>query len=636
MQAVLPDYLTALVTSAGKLADFLRNTHFPEAEKIEALDNIASPGALCETYLKVRARGGLARFAETTIRDIHTSAAFDSHVRSAGVRESGLRVPRLRALLPEQPEAADYGLQTLGAFAAAVRAAAPESFPGLIDFYFYTTSFAEIGPSQKRQSLLDSLFDRHPDVALRLLSARDLLTGHMRAALRLVEGGLAYFASNRYFAKVHELCQFRLERIDPEMGDLARTLDAQWYADFRLGRLDEALAALDRWSGLKPTQTRPLIYRAIVESVRDPETAARTLEVAGADLGQAGIGGNVLYAEHLMARDGQPQAAERALRRAIHGQQAAKTPTDYLIALHNAFVAQGRTSWALAEVFRRQELDLAWDRFGLDGVRDLSEDALSAPGKVSVVMTAWQAEAYLARAIQGVLEQSHADLELIVVDDCSEDRTAEICNSIEDPRLRYMRTPRNIGTYAAKNMGIRDALSRGTDFVALCDSDDFWLRNHLAVHLEKMAETPEAVCSTSQWMRVRADGSVECGLRGRYVETCPHSTLFRRKAFEAGFFDAVRFGADREFLNRITLRFGAGAILSIGRILTLGRRHDASLTTSGAGAISEFNESPVRLDYWANWNDWHIAEMAAGRLPHSEGDPDAGERPFPAPAEMHI
>ena len=260
----------------------------------------------------------------------------------------------------------------------------------------------------------------------------------------------------------------------------------------------------------------------------------------------------------------------------------------------------------------------------MDSVQDMTpQPASTATGRVVVVMTAYNAAAHLHRAVEGVLAQTVAGLTLIVVDDCSQDATAKICETLaEDPRIVTLRTPRNIGTYAAKNLGIQQALAMGCDYIALCDSDDFWLRPHVARHLEVMQANDALQCSTSQWIRVRDDGTVEAGMRGRYVETCPHSTFFRAEVFEwAGFFDEVRFGADREFLRRVTVHFGAQSIANIPAILTLGRRHAQSLTQSGAGAISEFNDSPPRLAYWQAWNDWHLAEAAAGRLPRIEAAP---------------
>ncbi len=58
--------------------------------------------------------------------------------------------------------------------------------------------------------------------------------------------------------------------------------------------------------------------------------------------------------------------------------------------------------------------------------------------KVSVIMAAYQHEDFVAEAVASVLAQSHDNLELIVVDDCSADRTAQIVAGFADPRLQLV------------------------------------------------------------------------------------------------------------------------------------------------------------------------------------------------------
>ena len=630
----LPARIRGLAKSAADLAGFLERTAFPDAGASRLLRDISDEAGLIAAHDRSRALHGLADFAEATIRRVHSSVGFHRHVTSGRLRADGVRVPRLRSLVPAAPAPADWRTEVLGAMARTLAATPPEGHGRVLDFYLYGTRFAELDGDDYRDSAIGALFRTFPAAGLALFESRataDLPELHGPLLL----AGCRYFSANRHFRRCVALCERYLEEIGPEGEEREEILDQLWYAAFRLGRIDTARAALLDWTAHNPLLKRPLVYLSIVESTEDPEAALALLDEAGAPLGRATVGGNTLYAETMLRR-GETGAAARAIRAAFHEAERLDMgrPDDYMIALHNLGLAQGRPSRALDSVFVRHNLRLEWERFGLDTVTDRSPGTgrvESGGQKVAVVMTAYQAERYLARAMQGVLEQSHPDLTLIVVDDCSDDGTAAIAQGTGDDRVRYMRTPRNVGTYVAKNIGIRQALADGAAFVALCDSDDFWLRTHLAHHLIAMAETPDALCSTSQWLRIRDDGSVECGLRGRYVETCPHSTFFRATVFgRIGFFDAVRFGADREFLNRLHLHAGRAAVVALPRILTLGRRHDASLTTSGAGAIGAFNDSPVRLDYWQGWNDWHLEELRAGRLPVFDGKPET-PRPFPLP-----
>ena len=66
--------------------------------------------------------------------------------------------------------------------------------------------------------------------------------------------------------------------------------------------------------------------------------------------------------------------------------------------------------------------------------------------KISVVMPAYNAENYIAEAIDSILNQTFTDFEFIIIDDCSSDRTAEIVKSFTDPRIRFYRNEHNLHT----------------------------------------------------------------------------------------------------------------------------------------------------------------------------------------------
>ena len=102
---------------------------------------------------------------------------------------------------------------------------------------------------------------------------------------------------------------------------------------------------------------------------------------------------------------------------------------------------------------------------------------------VSVVIPTHGRGELLRRAIDSVLAQSVADLELIVVDDATPGReVADVVAGCDDPRLCCLRHEVNRGAPAARNTGIRAARGR---YVALLDSDDEWLPNKLALQLER-------------------------------------------------------------------------------------------------------------------------------------------------------
>jgi glycosyltransferase involved in cell wall biosynthesis len=173
----------------------------------------------------------------------------------------------------------------------------------------------------------------------------------------------------------------------------------------------------------------------------------------------------------------------------------------------------------------------------------------------SVVVAAYNAERTLRQTITSVLNQTRPDFELVVVDDGSSDRTAELTERFEDPRVRLVRQA-NGGTAAARNTGISNSRA---PLIALLDSDDLWLPSYLET-MGAVLESDEgaALAYTDAWVLDDTSGRVsrtsaaasanpperppddprkllKLLLRGNFVFT---STTFRREVIEeAGGFD---------------------------------------------------------------------------------------------------
>lgn len=109
------------------------------------------------------------------------------------------------------------------------------------------------------------------------------------------------------------------------------------------------------------------------------------------------------------------------------------------------------------------------------------------PGLVSVVMPMRNCEAYVDAALRSILAQHGVDLEVVVVDDGSTDRSADVVRSVGDPRVRMIPGPR-AGIAAALNAGL--AVARG-EFFARCDADDLYAPDHMAPQLALLRERPE-------------------------------------------------------------------------------------------------------------------------------------------------
>jgi glycosyltransferase involved in cell wall biosynthesis len=105
---------------------------------------------------------------------------------------------------------------------------------------------------------------------------------------------------------------------------------------------------------------------------------------------------------------------------------------------------------------------------------------------VSTIITTYNRAQLLPRAIESAMKAA-SDLEVIVVDDCSTDETADVCARIEG--IRYVRLSRNQGLANARNVGIAECAS---DFIALLDDDDLRLPGSLDKQLAVLKASDNA------------------------------------------------------------------------------------------------------------------------------------------------
>ena len=115
--------------------------------------------------------------------------------------------------------------------------------------------------------------------------------------------------------------------------------------------------------------------------------------------------------------------------------------------------------------------------------------------KISVIIPTYNREAKIKKSIESVLWQTYTDLEVIIVDDGSEDNTREVVESIQDRRVQYIRLEYNQGAGAARNEGVRRASG---SLIAFQDSDDIWRPEKLErqmLYWQKRSEFSLIYCS---------------------------------------------------------------------------------------------------------------------------------------------
>lgn len=122
---------------------------------------------------------------------------------------------------------------------------------------------------------------------------------------------------------------------------------------------------------------------------------------------------------------------------------------------------------------------------------------------VSVVIPLYNKRASVGRALESVCRQTVRDIEILVVDDGSSDGSAEVVETVQDPRIRLIRQP-NAGPNQARNNAIAAARS---DLIAFIDADDEWTPAHLANILKARERFPRCGVYATNFYWVQPDGS---------------------------------------------------------------------------------------------------------------------------------
>src|SRR5262249_31662522 len=142
-----------------------------------------------------------------------------------------------------------------------------------------------------------------------------------------------------------------------------------------------------------------------------------------------------------------------------------------------------------------------------------------------------------------------------------------------DPRIVVLPGEKNVGTYASKNRGILVATG---EYITFHDSDDWVHPKRLSRQLDMMRSVG---CTTSNWIRMEANGHTVVRRAGPYSHINHSSTFMRKELFERiGPFDCVRTGADAELMNRIRMNYGQSSVLNLDACLAIGFHHENSLT----------------------------------------------------------
>jgi glycosyltransferase involved in cell wall biosynthesis len=201
--------------------------------------------------------------------------------------------------------------------------------------------------------------------------------------------------------------------------------------------------------------------------------------------------------------------------------------------------------------------------------------------KVSAIITSWNREKELVRAVESALAQTLPGVEVIVVDNASDFDIAETLRPYGD-RLRLIRNAANYRVAKARNIGVEAATG---DYVAFLDDDDIWRPEKLEAQLGAIGEAVVCLCGMdfipNGGSNIQPITEVVAAMLMRGNPICGPSGFFcRRDLFESMQFDeSLRYAEDWDFLIR-ALQHGRIAYCPEALL-------DYTVTTTGAAMTTE-------------------------------------------------
>lgn len=192
---------------------------------------------------------------------------------------------------------------------------------------------------------------------------------------------------------------------------------------------------------------------------------------------------------------------------------------------------------------------------------------------ISIVLPTYNRAHIIKSSIACVLQQSFRDFELIVADDCSTDSTERVIMGYDDPRIRYIRSEKNCGAAATRNLGA--SIAKGV-YLAFCDSDTLWSPDKLEKQMEYLETHPDVSLVFHSFISIKEDKNILEPNQDRLSGLSTHiffdlltgplidtpSILMYKDVFCSvnGFLETLRSHEDYEFSLRIAKDYEIGCI----------------------------------------------------------------------------
>lgn len=267
--------------------------------------------------------------------------------------------------------------------------------------------------------------------------------------------------------------------------------------------------------------------------------------------------------------------------------------------------------------------------------------------KVSVITPTYNHERFIGDCIESVLKQSYDDFEMIIVDDGSDDGTADVVRGYSDGRVNLI-SQRNRGIWNLAETYNRALAESEGEYVAILEGDDTWPTNKLEVQVPRM-ERESVIISCGRWLRMNTEGEVPklarlytwismilakseraAGLdvmdeflrNGNSIQ--PVTAMIQREALTAiGGFQQPDYAPYVDYPTFLEL-FKQGDLLRIPRVLGYHRHHSEQVTRQKIDQITSV-ANRYALDFYDSLPSNKRVKLDVSRdelAKNSEGTPD--------------
>ncbi len=227
-------------------------------------------------------------------------------------------------------------------------------------------------------------------------------------------------------------------------------------------------------------------------------------------------------------------------------------------------------------------------------------DKKTAP-LVSIIITSHNTELYIEACIESLISQSYPNLEIIVVDDLSTDSTPTIIQRIirSNPGIKLIKLAANLGTYFAKNYGIKICSGK---YVFFQDSDDVCHPDRISLQMDTLLKNPNTSIIRGAYSRIDPITSEVIPVNDLFSKLGLITLGIKKEVFqEIGYFNCTTKASDDEFFNRAVHYLGKKSICNLNLPLYYNTMREGSLF----GDMVHWNEdgsilqkpSPARKNY---------------------------------------